>query len=174
LQRHAHLLGNRHEQIVEHFQHDRIGGGADRALPLERDSALEDEVVLRRDRGLPAFLQDDGLVRLDDDGGAIDPVARGDLRAQEDCRRAPCAAGIEPRCLLRPRQRRIGSANLAPPPIASIETASATSSLLSSMKPKRALWAASNADFICASETGSLAPPCIEKPGTTSAVSVPA
>jgi hypothetical protein len=25
LQRHAHLLGDRHEQVVEHFQHHRIG-----------------------------------------------------------------------------------------------------------------------------------------------------
>ena len=32
LQRHAHLLGDRHEQVVEHFQHHRIGLGADRAL----------------------------------------------------------------------------------------------------------------------------------------------
>ena len=31
LQRHAHLLGDRHEQIVEHFEHDRIGAGADGA-----------------------------------------------------------------------------------------------------------------------------------------------
>ena len=80
LQRHAHLLGDRHEQIVEHFEHHRIGRGADRALPLERDSALEHEMVLRRDRGLPAVLHHDGLMRLDDDGGAIDPVAGRELR----------------------------------------------------------------------------------------------
>ncbi len=28
-QRHAHLLGDRHEQIVENFEHDRIDRGAD-------------------------------------------------------------------------------------------------------------------------------------------------
>ena len=41
LQRHAHLLGDRHEEVVEDFQHDRIGLGADgeRALELlARDS----------------------------------------------------------------------------------------------------------------------------------------
>ena len=32
LQRHAHLLRNGHEEIVEYFQHHRIGRGADRAL----------------------------------------------------------------------------------------------------------------------------------------------
>ena len=31
LQRHAHLLGDRHEEVVEHLEHDRIGLGADRA-----------------------------------------------------------------------------------------------------------------------------------------------
>ena len=33
LQRHAHLLGDRHEEVVEHFQHDRVGLGAERRLP---------------------------------------------------------------------------------------------------------------------------------------------
>ena len=32
LQRHAHLLGDRHEQIVEDFEHDRVGFGAERGL----------------------------------------------------------------------------------------------------------------------------------------------
>ena len=31
LERHAHLLGDRHEEVVEHLEHDRIGVGADRA-----------------------------------------------------------------------------------------------------------------------------------------------
>ncbi len=30
LQRHTHLLGDRHEQVVEDLQHDRVGVGADR------------------------------------------------------------------------------------------------------------------------------------------------
>src|SRR6266436_599274 len=38
-----------------------------------------------------------------------------------------------------------GSENFAPPPTASTETASTTSSLAGSMKPNRALWAASKA-----------------------------
>ena len=35
LQRHAHLLGDRHEQVVEHLQHHRIGLRADRVSALE-------------------------------------------------------------------------------------------------------------------------------------------
>jgi len=41
---------------------------------------------------------------------------------------------------------------VAPPPTASTETASTTSSLLRSMKPKRALCARSKADFIACSD----------------------
>ena len=33
LQRDAHLLGDRHEQVVEHLQHHRVGFGADRNMP---------------------------------------------------------------------------------------------------------------------------------------------
>ena len=34
LQRHAHLLGDRHEEVVEDFQHHRVGLGADRLRAL--------------------------------------------------------------------------------------------------------------------------------------------
>ena len=40
-----------------------------------------------------------------------------------------------------------GSENFAPPPTASTDTASTTSSLAGSMKPNRALWVASKPDF---------------------------
>ena len=36
LQRHSHLLGDRHEQVVEHFEHDRIGISADRVRARDR------------------------------------------------------------------------------------------------------------------------------------------
>ena len=35
-ERHAHLLGDRHEQVVEHFEQHGIGGGADRMHALRR------------------------------------------------------------------------------------------------------------------------------------------
>ena len=46
----------------------------------ERHDAVEHEVVLGRDLGLPAVLDHDGLVRLDDDGGAGDRVPGRKLR----------------------------------------------------------------------------------------------
>ncbi len=75
LQRHAHLLGDRHEQVVEHLQHHRIGLRADGVLADQRAGAFQHEVVLRRDFGPPAVLDHDRLVRLDDDRGARDLVA---------------------------------------------------------------------------------------------------
>ena len=74
LQRDAHLLGDRHEEIVEHFEHHRIGLGADGADALELDDARQHEMVFRGQLRLPAVLDHDGLVRLDDDGGAFDLV----------------------------------------------------------------------------------------------------
>ena len=76
LQRHAHLLGDRHEQVVEHLQHHRVGMGADGVRALELFGAREHEMVFGGEFGLPARLDHDGLVRLDDDGGAFDPARR--------------------------------------------------------------------------------------------------
>jgi hypothetical protein len=104
LQRHPHLLGDRHEQVVEHFQHDRIGLGPDRALPLEGNGAGQDQMVLGGDLGAPAMLDHDGLVWFDDDGGAGHLVARRELRAEENCRVVPSAAGIEARAVRRCRE----------------------------------------------------------------------
>ena len=92
LQRDAHLLGDRHEQVVEHLEHDRIGLGADRGRALELHDAREHEMVLRRDRGLPAGLDHDGLVRLDDDRRTFDLVAGLELVARVDGGVVPLAA----------------------------------------------------------------------------------
>ena len=70
---------------------------------------------------------------------------------------ASCQAPLEKKRVSRAGEGRgasvvdtTGSANVAPPPMASTDTASTTSCFASSMKPKRALCAASNADFIAA------------------------
>ena len=119
-------------------------------LALDRDDALEHEVVLGGDLGPPAVLDHDGLVRLDDDGGAAHLVAGCKLLAGVDRGVVPLPAGKkrvtragEGRAAL--VAARTGSVNLAPPPTASTDTASTTSSFASSMKPKRDLCAASNA-----------------------------
>ena len=95
LQRHAHLLGDRHEQIVEHFEHDRIGVRADGARPRQRLHPPQHQVILRRQLGLPAMLDDHGLMRLDDNGGTFHFVPRHKLVAGVDRRAVPFAAGEE-------------------------------------------------------------------------------
>ena len=87
LQRHAHLLGDRHEEVVEHFEHHRIGVGADRALLRRAARRASARVVLRRDLGPPAGLDDDGLVRLDDQRRARRPVARAESVSRSEDRR---------------------------------------------------------------------------------------
>ena len=147
LQRDAHLLGDRHEQVVEHFEHDRIGLGADRGRALELHDARQHQMVLRRDRGLPAGLDHHGLVRLDDDRRTFHLVAGRKLVAGVDGRVVPFAVGEEFRAArrrgeLRPRRLALFfSLNLAPPPTASTDTASMTRSFLRSMKPNCALCA---------------------------------
>jgi hypothetical protein len=76
LQRYAHLLGDRHEQIVENLQHDRVGMRADRMGALEFFRARQQEMIFCGHFGLPAGLDHDGLMRLDNDGGANDARSR--------------------------------------------------------------------------------------------------
>ncbi len=66
-ERHAHLLGDGHEQIVEHFQQHRVDARADGAGPLQRLHAPQDQVIQRRDFGAPAGLDHDRGVALADD-----------------------------------------------------------------------------------------------------------
>ena len=66
LQRHAHLLGDRHEEVVEHFEHHRVGFGAECGLPLLLLDARQEHVVLGGDLRAPAGLDHDRLVAFDD------------------------------------------------------------------------------------------------------------
>ncbi len=95
-QRFPHLLGDRHEQVVEHLEQDGIGLGAE-LFARARLGAREDEVVLRRDLEAPAGLDDDGLVRLDDERGTGEREARAHVLALHDGRLVPCAARIKAR-----------------------------------------------------------------------------
>jgi hypothetical protein len=67
LQRVTHLLGDRDEQIVEHFDHDRIGAFANARFGLF-GNAGEEKLVVLRDLRLPIRLDHDSLVILDDEG----------------------------------------------------------------------------------------------------------
>ena len=80
LQRHAHLLGDRHEQVVEDLQHHRIGRRCRwRRAAGSATTRVSTRWFLRGERGLPAVLDDDGLVRLDDERRAR--ARRGRARA---------------------------------------------------------------------------------------------
>ena len=129
--RHAHLLGNRHEQIVEDFEHHRVGMGADGARASELLHPAQHQMVLGGQRGLPAVLDHNRLMRLDNDGGSVDLVTRQKRVARINQGTMPFAVGEELRALRRRRQ--LGPAdpvrlllNVAPPPTASTETASIT------------------------------------------------
>ncbi|MNL15235.1 hypothetical protein D3C87_1362110 [compost metagenome] len=71
LQRHAHLLGNRHEQVVEDLEQDRIGLSADRLCTGKLRDAFQHHMVEFCDLESPAILDDDRLMRFDDQAGAI-------------------------------------------------------------------------------------------------------
>jgi hypothetical protein len=72
LKRRAHLLGDVHEEVVEHFEHDRIGFGAQGCFTPDCLNSFEDEVTQRVDPPRPAGFDHRGAGCLTDDGGARD------------------------------------------------------------------------------------------------------
>ena len=105
LQRHAHLLGDRHEEVVEHLQHHRVGLGAERCLAPLLLGAAQQHMVLGGDLRLPAGLDHDRLVALDDQRRAGDLAGPASGLAPVDAarrarrrRRRSCAAvaGLRP------------------------------------------------------------------------------
>ena len=62
----SHLLGNGHKKIVEHFQHHRIGIGADGFAVLQRLSACENQVSECINLCLPLRFNDVGAGGLPD------------------------------------------------------------------------------------------------------------
>src|SRR5262249_2933426 len=106
LQREPHLLRDRHEQVIEYFEHHRVGVRPDRALALELPGAPEHEMIVPGKRRLPARLDHDGLMRLDDDGGAGNGVAGPELTGREYVRAVPAAVGEEAGAARRRRQPR--------------------------------------------------------------------
>ena len=97
-QRLAHLLGDRHVEVVEHFQQDGICGLAEH-LALARRRAAKHEVVPRRHLQAPAGLDHDGLVRLDDERRSRQARAWLEHLAHIDRRIVPRPAGIEARAM---------------------------------------------------------------------------
>jgi hypothetical protein len=105
LQLQAHLLGDVHEQVVEHLQQHRVGGGARRVLHGAGFAALQHQMVQRGQLRLPAGLDHGGGVLLGNDGRAVDHVAGAQVLAHDQRRhratgrRSTCArcCGAAPR-----------------------------------------------------------------------------
>ncbi len=92
LQRIAHLLGDRGEEIVEYFEHHGVGTLAHARLCPFCDAGQK-EVIARGDFGLPFGLDHHGLMILDDQGRSFDAMARREIGAEKDRRLVPAAAG---------------------------------------------------------------------------------
>ena len=95
LQLQAHLLGNVHEQVVEHLQQHRVGGGARRVGDGAGLAALQHQVVQRGERRLPAGLDHGGGVLLGNDGRAGNHVAGAQVFAHHQRGIKPPAAGVD-------------------------------------------------------------------------------
>ena len=93
-ERHAHLLGDRHEQVVEDLEQHRIGAACRwRARAAAAATRAQDQVIARRHLGAPAGLDDDRGVALADD-----------RRSRRSCR--PAAAQRDRRTACRATRRR--------------------------------------------------------------------
>ena len=84
LQRQAHLLGDRHEPVVEHLQHDRIAVGPDRGFAGEVHHPFHDEIAGRGHARAPAGLHHGGRGGLENDGGPVHDIARRERVAPQD------------------------------------------------------------------------------------------
>jgi hypothetical protein len=75
-ERDAHLLRDRHEQIVEHFEQHRIDPRADRARPLQRLDSSQQQVIQSGDLCAPAWVDHCRGVPLADDCRSHNRVLR--------------------------------------------------------------------------------------------------
>ena len=104
LQLQAHLLGDVHEQVVEHLQQHRVGGGACGVGDGAGLAALQHQVVQCGEPRLPAGLDHGGGVLLGNDGRPGNQVAGAQVLAHHQRGVLPAAAGVD-RHGAAPRQR---------------------------------------------------------------------
>ena len=93
LQPHPHLLGDRHEQVVEDLEHHRIGAGADARPGGPRRYTRQQQVAAVAHDGPPARLDHGGGEVLGDDGRAVDGVPRPQPGPREQVHLRPGPAG---------------------------------------------------------------------------------
>ena len=92
LQLQTHLLGNVHEQVVEHFQHHRVYLRAHRNPRFAGFDALNHQMIQRRHTRLPTRLNHRRGVFLGNDGRASDDVTGPRVFAHHQIRIPPFAA----------------------------------------------------------------------------------
>ena len=91
----AHLFGDGHEEVVEYFEHDGVGAGADGRGAPRGFGAGEQEIPLVGDLGPPFGFDDGGGVGFDEESGAGDAGAGGEGLALVDGGGECPAAGVE-------------------------------------------------------------------------------
>ena len=82
LQPQAHLLGDRHVEIVEDLEHHGIGLGPDCDARFSWNDSLEHQVIGRRHFGLPSRFDDGGCICLGNNCGAGNPAPGAELVPQ--------------------------------------------------------------------------------------------
>ena len=91
----AHLLGNAHEQVVEHLEHYWIGIGAHRFARRTGDDPAQDTVATFGDLGLPPRLDHDRADLLGDDRRPEDWLSGTQLVAPEHRRLLHLTTGVD-------------------------------------------------------------------------------
>ncbi len=84
LERYAHLLCNRHEEIVENLKHHRIGFCTDCCAQRECLDTCQNDMIMLGQAGLPTIFDDNRLVLFDDDCRAGNSLATLDLLANNN------------------------------------------------------------------------------------------
>ena len=99
LQLQAHLLGNVHEQVVEHFEEYRVNRRTCCKFNSTLRPSVQHQVVKRCQVCLPAGLNDRRCILLGNDGRARDDVAGLKVFAHHQRRIVPLPARIHAHCL---------------------------------------------------------------------------
>ena len=138
LQRDPHLLGDRHEEVVEDFQPHRVDRGADGVPPRDRHRARQHQCRIRRTHRLPARLDHRRRGRFEDQRRSVDrlPGAEVVTTIGRPFARFDRACPLSPGHLGHARPRGAGDR---------FDAQRVDYRLAGSTNPKRRRWSASNA-----------------------------
>ena len=97
LQGNAHLLGDRHEQVVENLQRNRVCRSANGRGLRQSLHPLKHDVARRIHLRIPTRFHHDGLVRLNDKSRPTQSGPRFKVSPFANTRHVPRSAGKKPR-----------------------------------------------------------------------------